>query len=97
MLESKVPTAEPIGVVKRKLIAPKMDALRNRDCWGAFSRRGLRAYHANIRALPLLHFGPIAMSQSEVRVKKQKKITTSLGFGLIEMRLKPARDCLSML
>jgi hypothetical protein len=32
MLESKVPTAEPIGVAKRKLIAPKMDALRNRDC-----------------------------------------------------------------
>ena len=36
MLESKVPTAEPIGVVKRKLIASKMGALRNRDCCGAF-------------------------------------------------------------
>jgi hypothetical protein len=63
---------------------------------GAFSRRGLRAYHANIRALPLLHFGPIAMSQSEVRVKSKRKLLQASA-GLIEMQLKPARDCLSML
>src|SRR6516225_10897061 len=35
--------------------------------------------------------------QREVSVKSKKQITTSPRVGLIEMRLRPALDCLSML